>query len=229
MSDLTDGQAVVTESHVGTEAGKFEVALADAERALSNLELKPPINLTFLWHGMHFTVRVKRVDQYFRLRLTGDIAVLPYSAENTIARSNLLRLADSASDCDANRFFRLAAAARHLPRRDNPFRATKPCHRHRSDGNNGVGGQTSTRQCHGRKRRAARLGQARTRRRQPDASQFRTGRMKICPGKIKSGSPIWLALAVKIKVYLNPLPYVERAIRHRLFPGCTTTWPPALG
>ena len=105
MSDLTDGQAVVTESHVGTEAGKFEVALADAERALSNLELKPPINLTFLWHGMHFTVRVKRVDQYFRLRLTGDIAVLPYSAENTIARSNLLRLADSASDCDANRFF----------------------------------------------------------------------------------------------------------------------------
>ena len=105
MSDITNAQAVLTESHVVMEAGTFEVAFADAQRALSHLELKPPVNLAFRWHGMHFTVLVEQVDHYFRLSLKGDIAVLPYSAENSIARSKMLRLADSASDCGANRFF----------------------------------------------------------------------------------------------------------------------------
>ena len=75
MGDLTPAHPVVTESHQGPETGNFEVAFADAEGEFAHLELKPPLSLTFLWHGMHVTVRVEQLDQCFHLtsRLTSPL------------------------------------------------------------------------------------------------------------------------------------------------------------
>lgn len=70
----------------------------DDSGELIRREPKLPLSFGFVWREMGFQGEVTRVGERLVLRLTADVAVVPFSAENTGRRQQLLSLlqADSA-------------------------------------------------------------------------------------------------------------------------------------
>ena len=91
------------ESHEDTRLGTL------AERAheeLSRLALNAPLRFSFDWHGAKFTAQVTADEgERLVLRLHGDVAAVPFTAENPAARATLIELLPLVSDDLGSRFY----------------------------------------------------------------------------------------------------------------------------
>lgn len=54
-----------------------------------------PLGFSFAWRGTDFKGTVENIGEDMRLSLRGDLAAIPYSAENSAARGDLLAVVDT--------------------------------------------------------------------------------------------------------------------------------------
>ena len=103
MSTAMSDPAPQLDSHADQRLGTL------AERAheeLSRLRLNAPLRFSFDWHGAKFTAQVTSDDgKRHVLCLQGDVAALPFTAENPSARATLINLLAQLSDDLASRFY----------------------------------------------------------------------------------------------------------------------------
>lgn len=73
-------------------------------QSLSRLEPRPPLKFSFIWRGRPFSARLEPADNGTRLKLRGDLGVVPFSAENADGRRGLISLANGNLDDPVARF-----------------------------------------------------------------------------------------------------------------------------
>ena len=54
-----------------------------------------PLNFSFAWRGTHFNSVIESTGEGMRLSLSSDLAAIPFSVENAVARGELLAVGES--------------------------------------------------------------------------------------------------------------------------------------
>ena len=95
---MTTDHAPILTAQDETGIPPIEAASTGAYGALRRQLIAAPLNFAFDWHGIEFTGRFSARDEGVRLTLRGNLASLPYSAEDANARSSLLGIVDAFND-----------------------------------------------------------------------------------------------------------------------------------
>ena len=87
-----------------SKVGRFDQLLDQAKQNLGRLEPRPPLKFSFIWRGRPFSARLEPAGKGARLKLRGDLGVVPFSAENADGRHDLVSLANGNLDDPVARF-----------------------------------------------------------------------------------------------------------------------------
>ena len=81
----------------------LDTILERMDRGLARLGPTTPLNFRFSWHGIRFAARAEASGERLVLSLSGDLATVPYSAEDARSRTCLFQFLAWLGDMDSCR------------------------------------------------------------------------------------------------------------------------------
>ena len=81
----------------------LDTVLEWMDQGLARLSPTTPLSFRFSWRGIRFAARAEASGKRLALSLSGDLATIPYSAEDARSRACLFRFPASLGDADSCR------------------------------------------------------------------------------------------------------------------------------